>query len=103
MKILLRGFVTFCFIFLSPSICADLAISFACYNNPDTDICKGLLIGAVDAAQVTGKYCPDGRTSYSDIMNAWATDMKRFPQKQSTSTYEGMVNVIRVMGLSCKK
>ena len=103
MKILLRVITTFCLTFLSSPIYADLAISFACYNNPDTDMCKGLLIGAVDAAQATGKYCADVRTSYRDIINAWAIDMRRFPHKQSTSTYEGVVNVINVMGLTCKK
>ena len=103
MKILLRRLITSSLILLSPPIYADLALSSSCFNNPNTDICKGLLIGNIDAAQASGRYCPDGRTSYADIINAWATDMKRFPQKQSISTYEGMVNVIRVMGLSCKK
>lgn len=103
MKKLFQGFLTLCFIFLSPPIYADLALSLNCFNNPNTDICKGLLIGNIDAAQASGRYCPDGRTSYADIINSWVTDMKRFPQKQSVSTYEGMVNVIGVMGLSCKK
>ena len=91
------------FLFTSSISNSMMAIGMACYENQETDLCKGLLIGTIDSAAATKKYCSDGRTSYGDIINSWSTEMRRFPEKRKLPTYLTMVSVIKNMGLACSK
>ena len=82
---------------------ADLARSMYCYEHTNIEPCKSLLIGTIDAASATNKYCPDGHTSYGFLIEAWERDLNIHNERKNSSTYESMVLTIKNLGLSCEK
>ena len=79
---------------------ADLARSMYCYEHPNIEPCKTLLIGTIDAASATKKYYADGHTSYGFPIKAWQRGINIHNERKTISTYESMILTIRNLGLS---
>ena len=98
MKILLAVFV----IFFSMTSYADLAKAKSCNVNKD-DECEFLLISTIDTLKSSGFYCPDGKASYNNIIDAWRKDMALNGNLQKVSTHVSLGFTINQLGLSCKR
>lgn len=97
MKILLPVIV----FFLNIYAYADLAKAKFCGINKDQE-CKLLLIGTIDALSSSGFYCPDSKTSYGNIIDAWRRDLELNSNLQKLSTHRSLEFTITKLGLSCK-
>lgn len=97
MKILLPVIV----IFFSINAYADLAKAKSCSINKDQE-CKLLLIGTIDALSSSGFYCPDSKTSYGNIIDAWRKDLELNSNLLKLSTHRSLEFTITKLGLSCK-
>lgn len=89
-------------IFFSMNSYADLAKAKSCSVNKDEE-CKLLLIGTIDALASSGFYCPDGKTSYGNIIDSWRKDLELNSKIQKLSTHRSMEFTITKLGLNCKK
>lgn len=92
---------TFMLGIFSSNAIADLAEAYDCQRS-DSEQCKFLLIGAIDAAYANGKYCPDGKTSYGYLIDSWKRDLAKYPDRKSIPTYKSMVLTIKTLGLGCR-
>ncbi len=89
-------------IFFSMNSYADLAKAKSCSANKDEE-CKLLLIGTIDTLQSSGFYCPDGKTSYGDIIDSWRKELELNSNLQKISTHRSLESTITKLGLSCKR
>jgi hypothetical protein len=88
---------------LSAPSWAGLAKALECHSplkrNND---CTLLLIGTIDSLEATGKYCPDGNTSYNYVIESWVRELKKNPDLLSVPTYYSVYGTLLKLGLGCK-
>jgi hypothetical protein len=99
---MVKSFLSFLFLLFSINAHADLAKAKFCSINKD-DECKLLLIGTIDALSSSGFYCPDSKTSYGNIIDAWRKDLELNSNLQKLSTHRSLEFTINKLGLSCKR
>ena len=99
---MVKSFLFILFLLFSINSYADLARAKSCSINKDEE-CKLLLIGTIDALTSSGFYCSDGKTSYSNIIDAWRKDLELNNNLQKLSTHRSMEFTISKLGLSCKR
>ncbi len=98
MKIFFTVFV----IFISINAYADLAKAKSCNVNKD-DECELLLISTIDTFASSGFYCPDGKVTNNNIIDAWRKAMALNDNLQKVSTHVSVGFTINQLGLSCKR
>lgn len=82
---------------------ADLAEAMECHKNPSEKTCSALLIGHIDALKAFGKYCPDGKTSYGFLHQAWAREVSRDESLLKIGTSSSMLITMEKLNLRCLK
>jgi len=97
-----KSFLFVLFLLFSINSHADLAKAKSCGIDKDQE-CKLLLIGTIDALSSSGFYCSDGKTSYSNIIDAWRKDLELNSNLKKLSTHRSLEFTINKLGLSCKK
>lgn len=87
----------------SMNVKADLAEAMECHKNVSDKTCSALLIGHIDALKSFGYYCPDGKTSFGFLQQAWARDLAKDEGLQKLGTTASMLITIEKLNLRCKK
>jgi hypothetical protein len=87
----------------STSVKADLAEAMECHKNVSDKTCSALLIGHIDALKSIDYYCPDGKTSYGFLQQAWARDLAKDEGLQKLGTTTSLRVTIERLNLRCKK
>ncbi len=98
----MKFFLVVCVIFFSMNSYADLAKAKSCNVNKD-DECELLLITTIDTFSSTGFYCPDGKVTNNNIIDAWRKAMALNGNLQKVSTHVSVGFTINQLGLSCKR
>ena len=87
----------------SMNVKADLAEAMECHKNVSDKTCSSLLIGHIDALKSIDYYCPDGKTSYGFLQQAWARDLAKDEGLQKLGTTTSLRVTIERLNLRCKK
>jgi hypothetical protein len=87
----------------SANVKADLAEAMECHKNISDKTCSALLIGHIDALKDIGYYCPDGKTSYGFLQQAWARDLAKDDGLQKLGTTTSLRVTMEKLNLRCKK
>jgi hypothetical protein len=99
----IKAYIFVSLLAITKSALGDLGIDLCSQDKAiDEDFCKGYLIGAIDSARYSARYCPDVNTSYGDIIGSWKINFNRGLISRE-STQDGINKTIEIMGLSCKK
>ena len=88
---------------IAPAAKADLAEAMECHKNLNDKTCSAILIGHMDSLASAGKYCPDGKTSYGFIQQAWAREVSKDENLLKLGTSLSMRMTIVRLDLSCNK
>lgn len=91
------------FMATSANVKAGLADAMECHKNLTDKTCSALLIGHIDALQNLGHYCPDGKTSYGFLQQAWARELSKDERLQKSGTSASLLLTIEKLNLKCKK
>lgn len=91
------------FLATSVTVKADLAEAMECHKNLTDKTCSALLIGHIDALHNLGHYCPDGKTSYGFLQQAWARELSKDERLQKSGTSASLLVTIEKLNLKCKK
>lgn len=87
----------------SINVRADLAEAMECHKNINDKTCSAVLIGHIDALQKFGYYCPDGKTSYGFLQQAWARELAKEEGLKKLGTTATLLMTIEKLTLLCKK
>lgn len=93
-------------IFLSTAaanVKANLAEAMECHKNITDKTCSAVLIGHIDALEQFGHYCPDGKTSYGFIQQAWVRELAKDEGLRKLGTTASLLVTIEKLNLLCKK
>jgi hypothetical protein len=82
---------------------ADLAEAMECHKNISDKTCSAVLIGHIDALEKFGYYCPDGKTSYGFLQQAWARELAKEEGLKKLGTTATLLMTIEKLTLRCKK
>ena len=89
-------------VFSSKFSYADLAVALNCNVNTKDKQCSSVLIGHIDALTNLGIYCPDGKTSYDFIIEAWSRDMNLNSESKKNNTTENLNITLKKLNSTCK-
>lgn len=86
----------------APSIAiADLG-TVDCFDRATADkFCDGYLIGTIEALRASGVYCPDGKTSFGDLIATWRVLLSRREDMREVATLFSMTQSIDDLTLRC--
>lgn len=87
----------------SMDVKADLAQAMECHKNVSDKTCSAVLIGHIDALEKFGYYCPDGKTSYGFLQQAWARELAKDEGLKKMGTTATLLVTIEKLNLRCKK
>jgi hypothetical protein len=90
-------------LFSSTSANADFAEALECHKKPNEKTCSAVLIGHIDSLYSFEKYCPDGKTSYEFLQQAWAREVSKDENLLKLGTSLSMLITISKLNLACKK
>lgn len=86
---------------------ANADVARICQSDPPkTEIaersCTLMLISVIDTLQALNIYCPDGKTSYGFLTQAWRRDLEKYPEAREIPTARSMIATMRKLELLCK-